>query len=323
MTLFSPHQIKKAAQALSERYRAGETPYLRTLEDRSAYLVTRLPATQAVLRQVLREISGYGISSYLDIGAGPGGSWDVVASVFPNVERATFLELDREFVRLGKQRLSREPITWINESAVNLNIYHVQLKNPNLNRENFRASPNVDFSNERGIKLHDMVLFSYSWGEIKNLAVLMKAWELCHRFLVVIEPGTPRGYASMLEARDELIKRGAHVVAPCPHNRVCPWEGSSQWCHFGVRLERSSEHQWAKEGSRGFEDEKFSYIILSKEKTPPFAGRMVKDLLRRKGHTILTLCTEKEIETKIISKKNDQYKSINKLNWGDKIIDNI
>ncbi len=292
--MFSPAQIKKAALALSERYRKGETPYLRSIEDRHAYLVTRLPATQAALQRVLQEIQGAHISSYLDIGAGPGGSWNVVESIFPSLQEATFVELDREFVKIGKTRLERKPVTWKNEAA-----------------------------SELDVKQHDIVLLSYSWGEIKNLSVLNQAWKLTKKYLVIVEPGTPRGYAAMLEARDELIQKGGHVVAPCPHSQRCPWQGSSEWCHFGVRLERSREHQWAKDGSRGFEDEKFSYTILSKERANPLFGRMVKDSLRRKGHTILTLCTEKGIELKTVSKKDKEYKNTNKLKWGDKVIDTI
>lgn len=286
MTPFSPQQIKKAALALSERYRKGEAPYLRSPEDRHAYLITRLPATQAALARVFEELRGAEVVSYLDMGAGPGGSWEVVRKVFPAIRKATFVEVDREFVKIGKERLQKEPITW---------------------------------KNELDVKLHDMVLFSYSWGEIKNLTVLAKAWALCSQYLVIVEPGTPRGYASMLEARDELIKRGGEVLAPCPHSHKCPWQGTTEWCHFGVRLERSREHQWAKEGSRGFEDEKFSYVILSKVGVKTFFGRMVKDSLRRKGHTILTLCTDQGIETKTVSKKDKDYKNINKLNWGDKV----
>ncbi len=286
--MFSPEQIKKAAQALSERYRIGETPYLRSMEDRHAYLVTRLPATEAALSRVFQELRGAQISSYLDIGAGPGGSWDVAINAFPMIQEATFVELDREFVKIGKALHAGKPITWNNESAGSMNV-----------------------------KPHDMVLFSYSWGEIKNLSVLSQAWEAAQKYLVIIEPGTPRGYRAMLQARDALIEKGGAVYAPCPHSRKCPWEGSNEWCHFGVRLERSREHQWAKEGSRGFEDEKFSYVILSKDGVKPFFGRMVKDSLRRKGHTILTLCTERGIELKTVSKKDKEYKKINKLKWGD------
>lgn len=296
MKSFSPQQIKKAAQALSDRYRKGETPYLRSIEDRHAYLVTRLPATQAALRRVLKEIQDGKITSYLDIGAGPGASWDVAKEIWPSLHEATFVELDMEFVKIGKEQLQGQPITWKLQSAAQLG----------------------------EIPMHDLVLFSYSWGEIKSLAALHHAWDRCLQYLVIVEPGTPRGYEAMLEARDALIKKGGSVVAPCPHSQICPWQGSSEWCHFATRLERSRDHQWMKEGNLGYEDEKFSYIIISRSNPAPFLGRMVKDSLRRKGHTLLTLCTEQGIVTKTVSKKNKQlFKAINKIEWGDKIIDNI
>lgn len=290
MSPFPPQEIKKAAQALSERYRKGEKPFLRSVVDRHAYLKTRLPATQAALTKVMQELWGAQILSYLDIGAGPGGSWEILDKFFPTLQQATFVEIDLEFVKLGKVRVGVKPVQWLKE---------------------------ID---ERP---HDLVLFSYSWGEIHHMATLQKAWDLCQKFLVIVEPGTPRGYQAMLDARDYLIQKGAEVVAPCPHTKLCPLKGGPDWCHFGVRLERSKEHQRLKEGSLGFEDEKFSYIVLSKEKVKPFYGRMIKDSLRRKGHTVLTLCSNEGIQTKTVSKKNNNYKSINKLNWGDKLIDNI
>jgi ribosomal protein RSM22 (predicted rRNA methylase) len=290
MHTFSSQQIKQAAQELSARYRAGEMPYLRAPEDRHAYVAVRLPATQAALQRVFRELKGASISSYLDIGAGPGSSWEVALEAFPGITQATFVELDREFVKIGKERVRDARVTWLHEPVARLDV-----------------------------KQHDMVLFSYSWGEIKSGAALMKAWAHCGQFLVIVEPGTPRGYARVLEARDELIGQGGNVVAPCPHNRPCPWQGSAEWCHFGVRLERSREHQWVKEGTCGFEDEKFSYVIMTKGVAAPCLGRMVKDPVKRKGHTILTLCTEGGIELKTVSKKEACYKAINKLSWGDKI----
>ena len=292
MNPFSPQQIKKAALELSKRYREGQKPYLRTVEDRHAYLVTRLPATQAALRRVFEELKEKPLYTYLDIGAGPGASWEPAQEVWPMLEKATFVELDSEFVRLGKKLLQNRPIEWKLQSATHL----------------------------EEMPIHDLVLFSYSWGEIKSPAVLQRAWNLCRQFLVIVEPGTPRGYEAMLEARDSLVAQGGVVFSPCPHSQKCPWQGTREWCHFAIRLERSREHQWAKEGSLGYEDEKFSYVIVSKTPPDPFFGRLVKDPLKRKGHTLLTLCTKNGIETKIISKKQkDLFKMVNKSKWGDKI----
>ncbi len=278
---FSFDEIRKAAQALSERYRSGVKPFLRTSQDRWAYLYTRFPATKAALQRIFREIQTFSIQSLLDIGAGPGTSWFAAKEFWPDLE-ATFVEKDPVFTEIGSQLIPEGK--W-----------------------------RRDFSEK-----HDLVVFSYSWGEIDNLEILGKAWELTGEFLVVVEPGTSRGYEKMLKARDYCIAEGGEVYAPCPHSRRCPWEGTEEWCHFGVRLERSEEHRLAKEGALGYEDEKFSYVIVSKNKKALTEARVLRDPMKRKGHLQLVVCTRKGIETQIVSKKDgDVYKKGKRLKWGD------
>ncbi len=293
---FSHSELKKAAQALSERYRTGEKPYLRTPQDRHAYLLTRYPATKAALHRVFEEIRFFPIQTMLDIGAGPGTSWAAASETWENLSQATLMERDRDFVEIGVQRTPKDRVCWVTG----------------------------DVSKQPSFEVHDLVLFSYSWGEILDLALLEKAWKAAGKFLVIVEPGTPRGYQSMLKARDFCVTKQASVFAPCPHSRACPWQNTSEWCHFGVRLERSNEHRLAKEGSMGFEDEKFSYVILSKEPLDTDFSRLLKDPLRRKGHTLITLCTKQGIEQKTVTKKDKEfYKKINKLKWGDKITNKV
>src|SRR4051812_11289658 len=97
---FSPAELKKAAQALSERYRMGQTPYLRAKEDRYAYLLTRYPATKAALHRVFQEIRFFPIQTMLDIGAGPGTSWEAGSETWESL-KATLIEKDRDFVEIG------------------------------------------------------------------------------------------------------------------------------------------------------------------------------------------------------------------------------
>ena len=67
----------------------------------------------------------------------------------------------------------------------------------------------------------DLVVASYVIGEIgeaeqRALAELM--WSKTRDTLLVVEPGTPAGYARVIALRAQLIAAGAHVIAPCPHN---------------------------------------------------------------------------------------------------------
>jgi ribosomal protein RSM22 (predicted rRNA methylase) len=292
---FSQAELKKAAQALSERYRTGSTPYLRSREDRYAYLLTRYPATKAALHRVFQEIRSFPIHSMLDIGAGPGTSWEAAQETWEGLMQATLMERDCDFVEIG-MKMTPSCVRWVTG----------------------------DVSKQASFEVHDLVVFSYSWGEILDIHLLERAWQAAGKFLIIVEPGTPRGYQSMLKARDFCISKGGAVYAPCPHSNTCPWQNTVEWCHFGVRLERSNEHRLAKEGSLGFEDEKFSYVILSKQPSETAFSRLLKDPLRRKGHTLITLCSKSGIEQKTITKKNKElYKQVNKLKWGDKIVNKV
>ncbi len=293
---YSSAELKKAAQALSERYRTGQVPYLRSPQDRHAYLLTRYPATKAALQRVFQEIKSFPLQTLLDIGAGPGTSWEAAQETWDSLTKATFLERDRDFVEIGSKMTPKEKVRWVTG----------------------------DVSKQASFEVHDLVLFSYSWGEILDLSLLEKAWQAAAQFLVIVEPGTPRGYQSMLKARDFCISKGGIVFAPCPHSKACPLQNTPEWCHFGVRLQRTDEHRLAKEGSLGFEDEKFSYVIMSKQPIESSFSRLLKDPLRRKGHTLITLCSKSGIEQKTVTKKDKEfYKRVNKLKWGDKIENNL
>jgi ribosomal protein RSM22 (predicted rRNA methylase) len=62
----------------------------------------------------------------------------------------------------------------------------------------------------------------------------------------------------------------------------------------------------------------FLNVILTKQPIESSFSRLLKDPLRRKGHTLMTLCSKSGIEQKVITKKEKEpYKRVNKLKWGD------
>src|SRR5262249_55587207 len=130
----------------------------------------------------------------------------------------------------------------------------------------------------------DLVIANYLIGELgenerRDLTDTM--WAKTRDTLVIVEPGTPAGYARIIAARAQLIASGAHVAAPCPHDRACPLT-PPDWCHFAQRLPRSRAHMQMKGAEVPFEDEKFSYVVLtraaltqrpSRVLAPPVAGK--------------------------------------------------
>lgn len=278
-------------ETLSNKYKTSETPFL-SKEEVEAYVLARLPATQAAIERVFRELVDRGIEphSFLDLGAGPGTGLLVAQALFPDLTEATLVERNPEMVRTGKEFLAESAvdITWIEADMA-------------------KIEP----------KKHDLVLMSYSLGE-GNQELLKKAWEWGD-ILVLIEPGTPRGFKTILQAREQLLELGAYLVAPCPHGGKCPMQ-SSGWCHFSARLNRTREHMHMKGGSRGWEDEKFSYLILSKTLIGSSLNRIVHQPQKRKGHMNFKICTELGIMDRTVSKSSGAFfKMATKLEWGDEL----
>jgi ribosomal protein RSM22 (predicted rRNA methylase) len=139
--------------------------------------------------------------------------------------------------------------------------------------------------------------------------------------LVIVEPGTPQGFARILACRDYLIARGGHIVAPCSHAAACPLLSQTRWCHFSERLPRSRAHLFAKDGNLSFEDEKFSYLAVAKA---PLIQKNLRRILATphvtKGQIALSLCAPEKVEERMIPRRDkDAYKAAKEYDWGDAI----
>ena len=92
----------------------------------------------------------------------------------------------------------------------------------------------------------------------------------------------------------------------------------SDWCHFSERIERSSLHRGAKLGTLGYEDEKFSYLVVAKSPAVSSQMRILRPPMKRSGHISLHVCTSEGIKIQTISRKDkEKYVLAKKLDWGD------
>ena len=151
--------------------------------------------------------------------------------------------------------------------------------------------------------------------ERANLADAM--WAKTGDTLLIVEPGTPAGFARIVELRTRLIAKGAHVIAPCPHDNACPL-AAPDWCHFSQRLARSRAHKHLKGAELPYEDEKFSYVALSR--SPP--GRRLARVLAQpkisKVAVTMKLCMPNGVDvTSSPHRDKTNYSRAKKLNWGD------
>jgi ribosomal protein RSM22 (predicted rRNA methylase) len=238
------------------------------------------------------------IHSLLDLGAGPGTAGWAATETFGELRQITLIERDEGLIHMGKS-LARA-----GENAA--------LENADWMQADLHAA--------KSFPEHDLVVSSYAFGEIgQNIShkILKAAWSATRTALVIVEPGTMIGFDLIRRLRDELIGLGAHLIAPCPHQRECPIP-ADDWCHFSQRLGRSSLHRRLKIGTLGYEDEKFSYIAASKHPIQPASARVIRHPMRHSGHTRIQLCAKDGIQTTTVTRSDKKnWKRARKTNWGD------
>jgi ribosomal protein RSM22 (predicted rRNA methylase) len=304
LSSYKLNSLTKAFERISERYRQGCGSFLQTQEERWVYLLTRLPATFAASVRVCEELSvrrkDLVIETLLDVGAGPGAGLWAASQVFNTLTKATLIERDLEFLRLGKEIASLSSQAVVNQAVWNCE----------------------DMTRLESFDSHDLTVLSYSIGEIPEhlwKALVSKLWQSTKKALVFIEPGTPIGYSRMMKLRSLLLDMGGFLWAPCPHHGNCPIT-KDDWCHFSVRVSRSSLHRKLKSAELGYEDEKFCYLIIGKESCPSYSSRILRRPIQGSGHTKLCLCQKEGLNECIVSKRDkEKYREIKKLNWGDVI----
>jgi ribosomal protein RSM22 (predicted rRNA methylase) len=300
----SPRELERSSRMLSAAYRAGgatASRAARTTSDVAAYVTTRAPATYAAAAEVLGQIRllrpEWRPTSVLDLGAGPGIATWAAFGAWPEISAATLVEAEPEMASAG-QALARHGPDGILRAAWMV--------------------AEIDSTPARA----DLVVISYVLGELSETAraaAVLDAWDNTIDTLVIVEPGTNSGYRRTLLARDVVTAGGGSTLAPCPHDRPCPLP-TDDWCHFAVRLPRTRAHRLAKDAERGYEDEKFSYAVMSRASNEHARPRVIRRPDRRPGHVVLELCTDAGLERRTVSRKEGTpYRDARKLDWGDAV----
>jgi ribosomal protein RSM22 (predicted rRNA methylase) len=285
---------------MSERYRQGGGSD--SALDFGAYLVARLPATYAAVTFCLDEFAErcpeFSPRTLLDAGSGPGTAAWAATTAFPGISTVTFLDNNLPFLKLASSLAAQSGHAALQEAR----------------------ALNADLSNLPGEVSADLVIAAYALAEIsltkaKETAVAL--WKACENTLLVIEPGTPKGFARIHEVRAALLAEGAHLIAPCTHVNACPMQ-PPDWCHFSVRLARRREHMHAKKATVPFEDEKFSYLIASRQSGALQGARILSPPAESKANIKFKLCTANGLIQQSIARRDKaEYKRVRKLEWGD------
>jgi ribosomal protein RSM22 (predicted rRNA methylase) len=301
--------LRRATASLIDTYRTGAPPTAQVLRDpttAAAYAAYRMPATHAAVSRALRHATDLApeleVRSLLDVGGGTGAATWAAAEAFASLERATVLDASADALALGARigRHGPPPVAGAQWSRM--------LLGPG----SAPALPSAD-----------LVVVSYLLGELAEslqVPVVDAAVAAASRLVLVVEPGTPRGYAAVLAARSRLTDAGWNVLAPCPQDGPCPVAArEGDWCHFAVRLDRSALHRRVKGGRLGHEDEKFSYVIASRDPVPRAGARVLRHPVTRKGLVQLEVCDSAGSAERLVVTRRDPiaYRAARDASWGD------
>lgn len=296
---FSLKQLTAAAAKMSEKYRSETGATISDRAEICAYAVVRMPATygaaSAALKQTAKRFGGE-ISTMLDVGAGTGAVCWAAAEIFHELEKATCLERVKNMSEIGEKLMEKGGFP-----------REYEWKSFNLISEEISQKS-------------QLVTASYVLNELEQkqrTEAVRKLWNAAEKLLVIIEPGTPKGFANLLEIRSQLINLGAQIIAPCPVSGECPL-AYDDWCHFSARIARTKLHKQLKGGDAPYEDEKFCYIAAVRVSAEPAPSRIIRHPKIESGKITLELCTANGISQKIVTKKDGAaFKQARKANWGD------
>lgn len=276
------HQARVYAE-LSKNYRNQNFQEL-SFSQAIAYAQARMPATYNVIRYVLEKFRDKSetFSNVLDVGAGVGTLK----------------------IALQNQKIDYEAI----EKSNSMRKVFKKLNNGEI--KIFAE----DFQKFHSEKQYQAVFASYFINEIENKnAALKKIFSLAEQYIFLIEPGTPKSFKNIIEAKKLADQLGWYPLLPCA-SANCNLS-SNDWCHFSIRVPRTKLHTNLKNATLPYEDEKFCYVIFSK-KEPEFSNNniIIKRPIRKSGHIIFDVCSKQGIQRIVRTDKLSK-----KLRWGDQL----
>ena len=295
--------LLQAAQRLSARYRVEEKAptgarLLTQDVEAAAYCASRMPATFAALCRAL-ELTRAALPqpprTLLDVGAGPGSALWAAQATFPELEAATLLEREPAMAQAGRRLAAGQPLcpaVW-QEAALQ------------------RAA----------LPPADLVVCAYCLAELPPQDVeaqTRRLWAAAGQALVLVEPGTPEGWARLETCKAVLRDAGAYMLAPCATIDACGLQGD--WCHWTARVSRTRLMRLLKGGDVPYEDEKFAFLAVGRQPGQPDRGRIRRHPQLHGGWVNLSLCQGNRPQERRVTRGQDgpaAYKAARKAATGD------
>ena len=272
--------------------------------DAKVYSAIRYPATFKAfidsLQYSLSHLDDANITSVLDVGAGSAAASIACLYQLKNLNKIDLLEKEDPMIDIGEYLLSE-----INNKSVDIKYHKMDIIKDDIS------------SYKRDLVISSYVLNELDYTNI--IKVIDKMWESTNKVMLVVEPGTPKGFEIIKLIRDYLISKGGYILAPCTDMDKCPMT-SNDWCHFSTRVSRSKLHKELKNGDAPYEDEKYTYIAFSKSPCSRCNNRILRHPQISSGFITLEVCSKDGLkQIKVTKKDKELYKSARKADAGNEI----
>ncbi len=155
------------------------------------------------------------------------------------------------------------------------------------------------------------------------LEKMIKMIDMENNLLIIIEPGTKKGFKNIITAKQFLNRRGFKFLNACPTEH-CPVD-ENDWCHENIPFPRSTLIEYIEQKT-GLNNKfiNFSYGFFSTNTKKAFVFhentfKVVSNLFVRKGEYAIYLCGNMGIRLFSILKKhlNELNKEFKNLSRGD------
>ncbi|KAF9418485.1 37S ribosomal protein S22 [Podila epigama] len=252
----------------------------------TAYIAAMSPTTYSAVRNVLGEVHqrvpSLDPKTILDFGTGPGTAIWAANDVWQKPIHYTGVDTSMAMLETAEDILSA-------------------LSSSGAAIDNVTFKPFMSHGSKA--QTYDVVMSAFVLSELTTpelrRSTLDHLWKSTNDMLILVDRGTPAGFKVLAEAREQilgldadLIKpkpkydnfghllpeepvetvEPAHVLAPCPHDKICPMYASlakdTQWCHFSQKVQRPDFLRKTKHSKENFEDAKYTYVVLRKGPRP-------------------------------------------------------
>ncbi|CAL1694264.1 unnamed protein product [Somion occarium] len=281
--------------SFDKKYKSRRQAYLQAERDGTAFASVALPAHYSVLCSVIDHIkqrlgSEWKVNHVIDWGSGTGsGLWASThsfqkSSSFSSSETLVETQLSQSAVlsylgidkRDGLVNIGKRLLKDINTGDTNVTW-----------KRSFQGSEPIVRSENGEILALSAFLLSTLPSPVARKTLLKEIWESGADIIVLIDHSSKAGFEAISEAREfllrkgrqqlddptlsDLVLKGSHVVAPCPHDGACPLyqAGSSKLiCGFSQRLQRPDFVRKTKHSGIGHEDTGYSYVVIRRGVRP-------------------------------------------------------